>query len=385
MALIFRNIAIPLFLEIEPGILKRIENVIRNNNLYFRSPLVVADPKTFEVAAESIMNAFSRVGKVDCVIITSNSIQDVIRTRDKIHQNQSDVVIGVGGGRAIDVGKFAASEEKINFISVPTAPSHDGIASPIAVIRENDHLKRYGAKMALGVIVDLEVIKHAPIETIYSGFGDLISNISAIEDWIIADKMGKDKFDSFAAALAATATQAIMNEPMSLTDLLSIDFLKRLVTGLVMSGIAMSIAGSSRPCSGAEHLISHALDQLLPTPQPHGIQVGIATIFTSALQGSSWRKLKSLYRNIGFPTMPEAGKIPNEIFLKAVEMAPAMRNERFTILNKIGKERYLEIFDKVFLNGQFKKEEKRLWSKREPQSEKREKTSISDLADTLAI
>ncbi|MEO0114495.1 MAG: iron-containing alcohol dehydrogenase family protein [candidate division WOR-3 bacterium] len=397
MAQFFRNIAIPLFLEIEAGILKRISEVLRKNNLYFQSPLIVADRNTFKVAAESMVSK-QVAGQMDYIIIHSNTIAEVKRVRTRIQSRSADVVIGVGGGKVIDVAKFAASEEGVNFLSVPTAPSHDGIASPVAVINTPDGLMRYGAKMPLGVIVDLAVIKQAPLQTIYSGFGDLISNITAVEDWNIATQLGKDRFDSFAAYLATTAAQVIMNDcPTDCKSLRKADgFLRRLVTGLVLSGIAMAIAGSSRPCSGAEHLISHALDSLLPNPQPHGIQVGIATIFTCALQGGDWQKLKSIFAKIGFPTSPQEVKITKTTFLQAVKLAPNLRTERYTILNRmIGfkepteiKEYYYEVFDEVFNQNQdypAKEQLERFTLDQNQATEKTETVPISDLAGPLAL
>uniref|UniRef100_A0A7C6AAC6 Iron-containing alcohol dehydrogenase n=1 Tax=candidate division WOR-3 bacterium TaxID=2052148 RepID=A0A7C6AAC6_UNCW3 len=356
MALIFRNIEIPLFLEIEPDILLKFPVVIRKNNLYYRKPLIVSGSNTWQVAGETVVRGFRQLGmKTENIIVKSNTIEQVNRVREKIRASETDVIIGVGGGRVIDVGKFAASLERVNFFSVPTAPSHDGIASPIAVIKEGDKLVRYGARMPVGVIIDLTIISRAPKETIYAGFGDLISNLTAVQDWEIACKMGKERFDSFAASIAETQAQAIMSN-IGYSPLRQIGFLKKLVTGLVMSGIAMAIAGSSRPSSGAEHIISHALDRLLPKPLPHGIQVGIATIFTCALQGGPWWDLKQICQRIGFPVSPNEVNIPKSTFLEAVAVAPKLRQDRFTILNKIRKERYLEIYDKVYSEKEVEKE-----------------------------
>jgi glycerol-1-phosphate dehydrogenase [NAD(P)+] len=161
----------------------------------------------------------------------------------------------------------------------------------------------------------------------------------------------ENRFDSFAAILTASATESVVSEQISESSLLNLKFFKRLVTALVTNGIAMSIAGSSRQYKGVEHLISHALDQLSSNPKPHGIQVGITTIFTNALRGNFWQKLKNLYHLIGFSTSPVEVQITKELFLKTVDLAPSIRNERYNILNKVGKNRYNSVSDQVFTSS----------------------------------
>ncbi len=104
----------------------------------------------------------------------------------------------------------------------------------------------------------------------------------------------------------------------------------------------MNIAGSSRPASGAEHLISHALDTILDKPKPHGIQVGFATLFTQALRGSDITDIMEVYRSVGFPTTFDAIGISIDTFMEAIKIAPYTRKNRFTILDIVDESRIMD-------------------------------------------
>ena len=126
--------------------------------------------------------------------------------------------------------------------------------------------------------------------------------------------------------------------------------IRLVIEALIASGIAMGIAGSSRPASGAEHLISHGLDKILKNRGLHGTQSGIATIFSLCLRGSDGRKeIKKFYKKLSLPQKPEDIGITKEMFLEAVKIAPSTRKNRFTILDIKGKDKKLlsDVYDEV--------------------------------------
>lgn len=343
---VMRSIDIPVFIVIDEQILSELSEILKDSNLYFRKSLVVHGEPPLDEIAEKVSSSLDSSVRIK---VSQNTIDTVTKIEEMIEEVRPDVIIGVGGGKTLDPAKLASTRMQVGFISIPTVLSHDGISSPVAVIYYGKEAKSVGVRMPLGVIVDIEVIKKAPLRGVKAGIGDLLSNISAAEDWIFAEKKGKERIDPFALTLARTpALNFLKTDYNSLGDKMLI---KDLAEGLIMSGIAMGIAGSSRPASGAEHLISHALDKILPEPRYHGEQVGIATIFTLYMHGKEeWVKVKEFYKKLEIAYTPEKLGITKDDFLKAVEIAPETRRGRFTILDIKGKEKeYIsQVYDRVF-------------------------------------
>jgi len=334
MALLSRIIDIPLFLEVGENCLENLTSILSSNSLSFRKAVVLFDRTTYQIAGRRIYHLLGRMKTcVDRICVEECTIEFTEIVRERIRESGCDVVFGVGGGKVLDTGKYAAALERINFISVPTCPSNDGIASPVAVIEKNGRKKSLGAKMPLGIIADLGIIKASPLRNIRAGIGDLISNLSAVEDWKLASRKRAEKFDNFAALLSVNASEALLN--IGGPNILDFNFLRKLVEGLVMGGIAMGIAGSSRPCSGAEHKFSHGLDAILAGPTLHGEQVAIGTIVATYLRGGDYKKIVSFLKVTGVPVNSRQLGVPEEKMVEALVYAPKTRPERFTILEDI--------------------------------------------------
>jgi glycerol-1-phosphate dehydrogenase [NAD(P)+] len=341
-----RDIDIPTIFKIDKGLLNNFKGIIKEFHLKDKRFVVIHGGRPFEEIAGKIIEPLNVLNEFTVV---SNAVDEVTRLQREIEKGIPDFVIGIGGGRTLDPAKQAAAHANVNFISMPTTLSHDGIASPVAVIDYGDEVKSIYARMPFGIIVDIDIIKKSPAQNIGAGIGDLLSNISAAEDWLLAEKHAKFKVDYFALFLARTpAINLLHAEYHSLKD---DRLLHDLAEGLIMSGIAMGIAGSSRPASGAEHLISHGLDRLLKNRGLHGTQSGIATIFAMCLRGSDmWKDIRDFYKKLGLPHRPQDIGVTKEVFLEAVKIAPTTRDKRFTILDIKGRHTKLlsDIYDEVY-------------------------------------
>jgi len=117
------------------------------------------------------------------------------------------------------------------------------------------------------------------------------------------------------------------------------DGLRVLLEALISCGVSMSIAGSSRPCSGSEHLFSHALDMIKPNHAMHGEKCGVGTIMMAYLHKADWRRIRNTLKRLGAPTDASELGMEKEDVIKALEMAPSIRPERYTILNKLNLDR----------------------------------------------
>lgn len=250
-----------------------------------------------------------------------------------IEETSPDYVVGAGGGRVIDVAKVAASETGRDFISVPTQAASDGICSPVAVmVDESGSPRSVGARIPAAIVVDMQVLGQAPETTWLSGLGDLISNLSAVRDWRFAHELYGEPLDDFACLTAEAAALSVYTEAARISDP---EYQERLIRGLILSGIAMEMAGSSRPASGPEHLVSHALDRLLSEPRQHGLQVALATVTMHLLRGSEVARLIRFYRAVGLPVHPRDLEIEVPLYMEAIRRGPEQRPGRRTILDRL--------------------------------------------------
>jgi len=244
-----------------------------------------------------------------------------------------DFIIGVGGGRVIDTAKIVSYNLDRQFISIPTAASHDGIASSRASVPMEGGSVSLDAHPPLALVADTGIIAAAPYRLLASGCADIISNYTAVLDWELSNRENGETLSEYAIALSKMTAEILVKNADKIKP--DDEAAAWMVTkALVSSGVAMSIAGSSRPASGGEHKFSHALDILAPGKGLHGEQCGIGTIMTMYLHGGDWRGIRNSLRKIGAPTTPAELGIDDETAVKALLMAKEIRPERFTILDR---------------------------------------------------
>ena len=261
-----------------------------------------------------------------------NQIESLGQIQKNVKKDHSDLIVGIGGGRSVDTAKMISYNIEKPFVSLPTAASHDGMASPfVSVKSEKPH--SIVASAPMGVFVDINVIKKAPSRLLASGCGDLIANVIAVKDWQLGHKRKKEYYGRYAADLAMMSAKIVMEN--------SSDFAKKgldarvIVEGLISAGVASCIAGSSRPCSGAEHLFSHALDQIAPGIGLHGEKCGLGAIMMAKLYGLDWKKIIKTLKDVGAPTTAKQIELKPEVIVKALTIAQDLRPERYTILKEV--------------------------------------------------
>jgi len=251
------------------------------------------------------------------------------------HIDSTALVLGVGGGKVIDVAKMASTRSNVHFISVPTAASHDGIASPRASIRNEKGTVSLQAQPPIGVIADTEIISKAPFRLLAAGCGDIISNYTAIMDWKLANRLLNEYYSSSAASLSLMTAKMIIKSSDAIKEGL-VESSKMVVKSLISSGIAISIAGTSRPASGSEHKFSHALDIICPKPALHGEQCGVGTIMMMHLHGGDWKFIRDALKTLKAPTTANELDIEPEDIIEALTIAHTIRKDRYTILGDRG-------------------------------------------------
>ncbi|MBA2529278.1 MAG: iron-containing alcohol dehydrogenase family protein [Euzebyales bacterium] len=331
MPLLARTIATPVTIEIRAGAVSGLAPLLADGRISTAGDVAIAvGPGQGESIAETIRQTLpkARVFRVEGG--TMDSAQELI---GHLRSTFFDAVVGIGGGKTLDVAKYAASMTGLPFVAVATSLSNDGLGSPVASLESHGRKGSFGVHIPIAVFVDLDLVRLSPPRHTRSGIGDVVSNISAVGDWMLAARERGEVVDGLAVSLARSGAEAVVNRTENLD---SDAFLTTLAEGLFLSGMAMSVAGSSRPCSGGCHEISHAIDALYDTPGLHGEQVAVGALFASYLRDDPLvAAMDRCFRLHGVPRLPEDLGLTAEEFALAVVQAPTTRPDRYTILEHL--------------------------------------------------
>ena len=243
--------------------------------------------------------------------------------------SRAQAVIGLGGGKALDTAKYVAFLAQLPYFSVPTSLSNDGFCSPQSSLTLDGQRRSLPSRMPFGVVIDTQVTQAAPVVLWWSGIGDLVSKVTAVHDWKLAFHARGTPVDDFAALLSDATVLQFMARPVH-----DPEGDRLLGTALMLNGVAMEVSGSSRPASGSEHLISHALDALSQTPRLHGLQVGVATYLVSRLQGRDTERIADLFERTQFWEAFREHPLSRGEWIEAVRFAPTIKEDFHTVLSE---------------------------------------------------
>ncbi|MGO8805408.1 MAG: NAD(P)-dependent glycerol-1-phosphate dehydrogenase [Candidatus Bathyarchaeia archaeon] len=316
------------------GTLNRIPEVTKRLHLKGKA-LVMSDAVCYDLAGKTVSDFLAEAGlSVDFLLVKTMTAKDIAEVENQIKDLKPQVLFAVGGGTIIDAAKVSSRSQNIPFISIPTTVSHDGIASPLASIKGSDKPYSVLSQAPLAIIADTEVISKAPWRFVISGCGDVIAKFTAVKDWKLAHMEQNEYYGEYAASLALMSAKLVAQNAKLIVNHED-EGLRVLLEALISCGVAMSIAGSSRPCSGSEHLFSHALDIVNSHHAMHGEQCGVGSILSAYLYKSNWQRILSSLKLIGAPTTAKELGVKDDDVIKALELAPKIRPERYTILHKL--------------------------------------------------
>src|SRR5829696_3704974 len=309
MPLLARMLASPLFVDIRPGAIADLAGLLHRRNI-------------------------STHGKVLVAVGRGQGEQIWAELQAALGAHGYDAIVAVGGGKTLDVAKYAGSRAALPMVAVATSLAHDGLCSPVASLEHPHGKGSFGVAMPIGVVVDLDLVRTAPPILVRGGIGDVVSNMSAIEDWRLAERERGEFVDGLAMAFARNAAEAILHRDDSIEN---DDFVITLAESLVLSGMAMAVAGTSRPCSGAYHEIIHAIDSLYPQAAGHGELAGLGALFSYHLRDydDMFDLIARRLAQHELPRTPADLGLTDEQFVVAVREAPATRPDRYTILEHL--------------------------------------------------
>lgn len=318
-------------LKIGQGTISEIASTLHDSEISGKI-LYVFDPFVDKLYGHIVRPQLESVGIIKEESAVDNTISYAMAFAERVIATDIDCIVAMGGGKTLDVAKYAAFISKTPFLSIPTTVAHDGIVSPIAVLKRQDNKpKSLGCAMPSMIILDTALIATCPPQLIKAGIGDTISNYMALKDWDFAVSRGKDTMNGYAYMMSRTSLDALMKTQF---DSICPEFIDVLANSLVLSGIAMDFAGSSRPVSGSEHLFSHALDYYCEKQNLHGFNVALGTVAVLKIIGEDYSEVLNYLRKFDVDINPEHMEIDEDTFVYCMQQATAMRNNRYTHLDE---------------------------------------------------
>lgn len=322
------SVIIPTLVRIKPGALDRIGVYAARGQ--FKRVVLLFNKELDQVLIKRVNQALVNegVGVLLHVPVVASSFEEAQDVFQSLPQG-TQAIIGIGGGKALDVAKYVAFLTRLPYIAVPTALSNDGFCSPQSSLDFKGKRRSFAAAMPYGVVVDTEVCLQAPRILWLAGIGDSVAKITSVYDWKLSFKITGTQVDDFAAILSDATVFQLMAKPDR-----DLEGIKLLAAALMLNGVAMEISGSSRPASGSEHLVSHALDLINPRPRLHGLQVGVATYMISQIQGRGAERIAQLFDVTGFWDAIKEDPFVKQDWIKAFGMAPTIKTDFYTILSE---------------------------------------------------
>src|SRR5215472_6118230 len=322
------QISVPWLVRMKPGALQRLGLYLARPRL---GPVALfhsegLSQSILDVALQSLQD--HRIAPALLLEVKEASVEEAVHLLGAM-PSSCRALVGVGGGKALDVAKYTASLAGLPYFAVPTSLSNDGFCSPQASLTLEGKRRSLPTGLPEALVVDLAVCQRAPRTLWHSGVGDLCSKFTAVSDWKLAFERREVPVNDLAALMSDASVFQFMAHPVS-----DEQGLRLLATALMLNGVAMEIAGSSRPASGSEHLISHALDVSGARQRLHGLQTGTAAYLVSSLQGGSHhQRIGELFARTGFWESVRNQPFSKEEWRIAVERAPSVKQDFYTILS----------------------------------------------------
>lgn len=324
----------------------KIFEMINKGNLFF-----VADNNTYKACGENLLKVLKEENYniTEYIFQGSNPLipneESVGRLLIEIPKNAS-LIIAAGSGTINDLCRFLSYKTNVPYIIFATAPSMDGYASTVSPLIVEKFKKTFEATYPKSIIADTEILRKAPLDMIHAGFGDILGKYTSLTDWELSKYVNNEYYCETTVKLVEKARNMCVENAEKISRR-SEEVIKHLTEALIISGIAISFVGNSRPASGAEHHIAHfweieAISKNKPHPL-HGNSVGVGTVIVSMI----YRLMKnnipkeispvdpeyliSLHEKVGSTYDPKELGISKELFRESIIHAREIRN-RYTIL-----------------------------------------------------
>ena len=332
---------LPICLAVEEDAFYHSDDIVKRYipDIIGQKTIIISEEFLIGIYKDKIMDISRAFGDAEVIAMKAASFDEAVSIAKRVCVEDVKVIIGIGGGRVLDTAKYAAHISKAVYICMPTSLSNDSLASPFSVLETYGKARKtFACKIPTAIIVDTNMIINAPEGQTLSGIGDTIAKHTALFDWKLSASKTNSRVDDFAYALSRMSYDSVYH--CDEKDMKSRVFIRILSRALVMGGLAMEIAGSSRPCSGSEHLFAHAIEEYYPDVKiSHGLAVALGSIPACIFQGQSPQGLLDFFGTYKLDIDPRSYGITEDMFADIWDKARTVRTGRITILDDITPDR----------------------------------------------
>lgn len=252
--------------------------------------LLAADENTWRAAGEEVSSLLGSRAERTLIFRREGRLvpdEEAVKELEAAAADETDLILGIGSGVINDLCKYVSWKRGLAYGIAATAPSMDGYASSGAAMIAGGMKVTYTARPPRFILADTDIVRQAPPDMLRAGYGDIIGKYSSLCDWKLSRLMRGEYFCQTICDLVLTVTDSVRGLAERIVER-DPDAVEYLTKALILIGITLSLAGSTRPGSGSEHHLSHFFEIVsLLRGEPHfchGIDVGYATVVTAGLR-----------------------------------------------------------------------------------------------------